>query len=167
MRVARFGHKPTFAKASETTERISDIVRQVNRAGLACVAPVQLLFWLHAEKCPKPPSGTTELIMKRSVLSLMAGAILLTPPLVLADPDKDESGHGKRRHGHREYKEEYWDGNCKVERKWEKSGEYKEERKCKNRGPAYYGPAPAYGPAPVYVPAPQPGVVIEGTVRVN
>ena len=31
----------------------------------------------------------------------------------------------------RERKQEFWDGNCKVERKWERNGEYKEERKCK------------------------------------
>ncbi|MDM0044667.1 hypothetical protein QTH91_09260 [Variovorax dokdonensis] len=99
--------------------------------------------------------------MKRSVISLLAGAIVLAPLLASADP------HGKGKHGHREYKEEYWDGGCKVERKWKKNGDYKEERKCKDRGPAYYGPAPAYVPAPVYVPAPQPGVVIQGTVRVN
>ncbi len=46
-----------------------------------------------------------------------------------ADPHKDESGHG-RRHKGGEYKEEYWDGDCKVERKWGKKGEYKEEVKC-------------------------------------
>lgn len=47
--------------------------------------------------------------------------------VAMADPWKDESGKG--RHG-REYKQEYWDGNCKVEQKWKK-GEYKEKRKCK------------------------------------
>jgi hypothetical protein len=31
----------------------------------------------------------------------------------------------------REYKQEYRQGNCKVERKWERNGEYKEETKCK------------------------------------
>jgi hypothetical protein len=31
----------------------------------------------------------------------------------------------------REYKQEYRQGNCKIERKWERNGEYKEERKCK------------------------------------
>jgi hypothetical protein len=28
-------------------------------------------------------------------------------------------------------KEEFWHGGCKVERKWEKNGNYKEEVKCK------------------------------------
>ena len=31
----------------------------------------------------------------------------------------------------RDYKEEYRDGRCKVERKWESNGEFKEEVKCK------------------------------------
>jgi hypothetical protein len=103
--------------------------------------------------------------MKKLSIPLFAAAILLAPWAAAADPYKDESGHGKRKHGHREYKEEYWEGNCKVERKWEKSGEYKEERKCK--GPTHYGHAPAYAPAPVYVPAPEPGITIQGTVRVK
>ena len=34
----------------------------------------------------------------------------------------------------REFKEEYDDGRCKVERKLEKSGEYKEEIKCRPGG---------------------------------
>jgi hypothetical protein len=68
---------------------------------------------------------------------------------------------GGRGHDRREFKEEYWDGNCKVERKLEKSGEYKEERK--GTGPAVYSRAPAY---PVYVPAPQP-VVVEPGIRVQ
>ncbi|MGH6627871.1 MAG: glycine zipper 2TM domain-containing protein [Burkholderiaceae bacterium] len=39
----------------------------------------------------------------------------------LADDDR-----GKRR----EYKEEFWDGGCKIEREWKKNGDFKEERKC-------------------------------------
>ena len=65
-----------------------------------------------------------------------------------ADPWKDESGKGRwgggygqygryygdpRSHFAREYKEEYHLGSCKVERKLERSGEYKEEIKCKGR----------------------------------
>lgn len=48
-----------------------------------------------------------------------------------ADPPE---GRGWKKHDkHERYaaKEEYWDGNCKVERKWERNGDYKEERKCK------------------------------------
>ena len=64
---------------------------------------------------------------------------LLTSPS-FADPWKDESG--KRRWGYdrgpyraynydREYTQEYRRGPCKIERKWGKHGEYKEETKCK------------------------------------
>jgi hypothetical protein len=56
-----------------------------------------------------------------------------------------ERGFPARGHGYREerrerraFKQEFWDGNCKVERKWD-GDEYKEERKCKR------GRAPAYG----------------------
>lgn len=109
---------------------------------------------------------------------LLPVALLALSPAAFADPGKDESGHGKgrgvdrreyrdhddhgRRHGHHrrgEFKEEYTDGNCKVERKREKNGEYKEERKCS--GPSYgrYEQAPVYvpGPAPVYE---DPGLTI-------
>jgi surface antigen len=59
-------------------------------------------------------------------LSLIAG--LLASTAVFADDDKDESGKGRERRWER--KDEYWQGDCKIERKWEKNGEYKEERKC-------------------------------------
>jgi hypothetical protein len=51
-------------------------------------------------------------------------ALMMTSP-AMGDPWKDESGHGRK--GGKEWKQEYRDGNCKVERKWERSGEYKEE----------------------------------------
>ena len=77
---------------------------------------------------------------------------------------KDQHGHGKHRGHGPEFKEEYWDGNCKVERKLKKNGDYKEERKCK-------GAQQVYVPAPVVVPAApvvvEPGIVIQGTVRVR
>lgn len=107
--------------------------------------------------------------MKNLLKVLFPTMLLVLPLAASADPDKDESGHGKGRgHDRREYKEEYWDGNCKVERKLEKSGEYKEERKCKGprRGHDHYGQAPVYVPAPAPVVV-QPGVTIHGTVRVN
>ena len=77
----------------------------------------------------------------------------------------DDDHHG-RRHHRKEYKEEYWDGQCKVEHKWKKNGEYKEKRKCRNRPDAYYAPQPVYvaPPQPVYV-APQPqGLVIDSRI---
>ena len=78
-----------------------------------------------------------------------------------ADPGKDESGKGRWRGGYersygpegrygrgyegrdprswqrdarerRAFKQEYDDGTCKYERKLEKSGEYKEEVKCRS-----------------------------------
>jgi hypothetical protein len=75
----------------------------------------------------------------RTVLSTLAIMGLLSGA-ALADPWKDESGkHGWKYHpsdGYaaydREHKEEFWIGNCKIERKWEPDGSYKEERKCKN-----------------------------------
>jgi hypothetical protein len=85
-----------------------------------------------------------------SVVLALSSAVFLTP--AAADPDKDESGHG--RHSHRPAKQEYWDGTCKVERKWEGNGEYKEERKC--RGGRHYS---ASVPAEPY-PQAEPGVVI-------
>jgi surface antigen len=81
----------------------------------------------------------------------------LATPLAHADPDKDESGHGRgHRHGHghghgHDHKEEFWDGDCKVERKWKKDGEYKEERKCKGSGHRHVH-APAVQPVMVYPP---------------
>lgn len=76
----------------------------------------------------------------RTKLCIFAAMALLSAPAI-ADPWKDESGHGKRDEysrrdddrryaDRREAKEEFWDGNCKVERKWERNGDYKEERKC-------------------------------------
>jgi hypothetical protein len=101
----------------------------------------------------------------RNVAKLLLPAILLTmSSFAFADPDKDESGHG-RKHDRRSQKVEFWDGNCKVERKFEKNGGYKEERKCKGNQVYYQQPQPVYVPAPVYV---EPGgVVIQGTVHVR
>ena len=59
------------------------------------------------------------------IAALLAG--LIASPAVLADRDKDESGKGRER---AERKEEFWHGDCKIERKWEKDGDYKEKRKC-------------------------------------
>ena len=84
-------------------------------------------------------------------LALCALTMLAGP--AMADPWKDESGKGRWGYdrGHREYsfdrgydrgryraynydreyKQEFRRGNCKIERKWERGGEYKEEVKCK------------------------------------
>jgi hypothetical protein len=110
--------------------------------------------------------------MKIARLTLIA-LCACVPLAALADRDKHEGGHGKHGKHRAEFKEEYWDGNCKVERKLKKNGDYKEERKCKAAQPAaVYVPAPVYvAPAPVYVaPTPvivEPGITINGTVRLR
>ncbi len=48
------------------------------------------------------------------------------------DYEDDRDGYGRSRRAVQEFKEEYDDGNCKYERKLEKSGEYKEEVKCRD-----------------------------------
>jgi hypothetical protein len=71
-------------------------------------------------------------------------------------------GHGhEHEHGG---KEVYWDGPCKVERKF-KHGEVREKRKCKAPPPVYVEQPVMVAPAPVVV---QPGIVIQGqgTIRI-
>jgi hypothetical protein len=106
--------------------------------------------------------------MKSVICAVVALAMVGVYAPVFADPGKDESGHGRkyesRRHKGGEYKEEYWDGDCKVERKWKKNGDFKEERKCE--GPRSNAqrytpadpPASSRGSAVVVRP---PSVVIE------
>lgn len=60
---------------------------------------------------------------------------------------KHEDKHHKHKHKHA-HKEEFWDGHCKVERKWERDGDYKETRKCK----APRGHVVAVQPVVVYPP---------------
>lgn len=84
---------------------------------------------------------------------MMLPLALCALPLVAQAHDDDDQGYRRyKRHGH---KEEYWDGQCKVERKWKGNGEYKEKRKCHDRPVGYYQPAPAY-----VAPAPNPAIVI-------
>lgn len=72
---------------------------------------------------------------------ILAASMAATP--AFADSWKDESGKG------REWKQEYRDGNCKIERKWERSGEYKEEVKCDGRHWGYTKPPVIVYRAPV------------------
>jgi hypothetical protein len=84
------------------------------------------------------------------LLAWSAAALFALAPLA-AQADSDKHRH---RHG-REYKEQYWDGACKVERKWKRNGDYQEKRKCRD-GHRY-----GYAPQPVVVPAmPAPAIVI-------
>ncbi len=93
--------------------------------------------------------------MKMLHLLAVLGAISGWSGSAAADPGKDESGKGRWRGGYersysddgprgrgygryagerrerRAFKQEYDDGVCKYERKLEKSGEYKEEVKCR------------------------------------
>lgn len=87
------------------------------------------------------------------MLFLAVAAAVATPQ---AFADREGPGHG---HGHGKDKEEYWDGPCKVERKW-KHGELEEKRKCKGpgaeRGAVLVVPPPAVAvpvrPVVVYPP---------------
>lgn len=93
------------------------------------------------------------------LLSCLLGAFALSAH---ADPWKDESGH---RYGHKhkggDYKEKYWDGPCKVERKWKGNGEYKEERKCKGHPPVYH-----HAPGAVYYEA-EPAIVVSPQIVIR
>jgi surface antigen len=85
----------------------------------------------------------------RSFILLAAAAVVLAAPVARAHDHDDDHGHG---HGHGN-KEEYWDGNCKVERKF-KHGEVEEKRTC--RAPERVvvvpvQPAPPPPPQVVYV----------------
>jgi hypothetical protein len=70
----------------------------------------------------------------KSALATVTVLILLGVP-ALADP-RGETGRAHGRRDHRvevsddEYKEEFRVGRCKVEREWERDGDYREEREC-------------------------------------
>lgn len=102
-------------------------------------------------------------MITRPILALSLSAALAVPGPALADPWKDESGHGRGKSERGERKEEFWDGNCKIERKWEKDGGYKEERKCEGGPPprAYHGAREGYDRPPVRF-EPPTGVYLGG-----
>ena len=90
---------------------------------------------------------------------ILALASICLPIALIATPLTSQA-HDHRHHHHhkREHKEEYWDGQCKVERKWKSNGEYKEKRKCEQPRHAHREPRPVYvQPQPVYV---QPPAVV-------
>lgn len=87
---------------------------------------------------------------------ILLAAMSAVSTLAAADSWKDKGGHARQ-----EFKETYWDGNCKIERKMKKDGEYKEKRKCK-------GPRHAYHDHPqVIYPVPAPPVVVEPGVTIH
>lgn len=92
----------------------------------------------------------------------IAGAMAVALPAAslpaAADPWKDESGHGRHGrhyHGHGGGKQVFYDGPCRIERKWKGNGGYKEEARCPGYayGPAYYAYPAYYHPPVVYGPA--------------
>lgn len=71
--------------------------------------------------------------MKICRLFLIA-AFVLTPLTASAYRGSDD---GRSGHGGHSFDEEYRDRSCKVKRKLDKNGDYKEERECKARRYAY------------------------------
>lgn len=59
---------------------------------------------------------------------------------------------------HDKQKEKFWDGHCKVERKWKKDGTYQEKRKCQPAPYADIQPQP-----PLVVTLPSVVIVPAGT----
>jgi surface antigen len=92
--------------------------------------------------------------MRRFPLTAVAAALALS----CFDPaSADDDG---RRVARSDHEEQYRDGNCRVKRKWEKDGDFKEEIECKGarRGPTVFYARPDQrawidpGRAPVLVP---------------
>lgn len=82
-----------------------------------------------------------------------------------SSPDSLRGEHSHAKWHGREFKEEYFDGNCKVEREVKKDGEYKEKRECNAPQHGYYAPAPVYVPAPSKVIV-EPGITVHGNIRI-
>lgn len=74
--------------------------------------------------------------------------------------DDDERGHSHGPKGSM-YTEQYLDGLCMVERRWDKHGRYREERRC--REPAAYGTPYGiqYAAPPTVIAVPPPAIVIQ------
>ena len=70
-------------------------------------------------------------------------AILISATASSADPWKDQSGKARWGTSYqggaydyyepRDHRQEFRRGDCKIERKWERGGEYKEKIKCRGR----------------------------------
>lgn len=140
--------------------------RPTTLGGMRPIHFVASFFWSHPLPGRTLASFSGGDAMNNPIKYLLALSLATAPLWASADSWKDESGHGKRHGGGREIKEAYWDGHCKVERKFDKSGEYKEERKCRAPKYGHQGPAPVYIPAPGPHPHGGPGIVIHGTVRI-
>ncbi len=112
--------------------------------------------------------------LRRSPLLLATLMVLVSAPAFADEDDHDHHHKGKGHQKHHKHKEEFWDGDCKVKRKWEKDGDFKEERKCKAPRPVALHAAPVvvYPPwivvqqgAPVYVAQRAPAVPATGVFR--
>lgn len=97
-----------------------------------------------------------------ALLAALAGGLMLAAAPALADGDRGRH----HRHHHHGGKQVFYDGPCKVERKWNGHGGYKEEVKCRPPAHVHYYPAPVVAyyppppPRPVYVGPPVISVVI-------
>lgn len=99
--------------------------------------------------------------MKTFGIAVLCLALAAPIGAAMADDDDDDKGRGRGAYSRqydrhfggdqrRERKVEYDDGRCKVERKWEKSGEYKEKVECRDGRPGRHqgygsGGYPGYG----------------------
>ena len=102
---------------------------------------------------------------------VLAGGLMLASAPALADDDDDDRRRHRHHHQHHHHshgqghggKQVFYDGNCRIERKWNGHGGYKEEVRCRPHARAYY-PAPVVAyyppPPPVYVGPPTISVVI-------
>jgi len=89
------------------------------------------------ESIPKTCILTIKHIYRMTTFRLfLIAAFVLAPPTAFAD--RNDDSRGRIRSGH-EFEEEFRDGNCRVKRKLEKNGDYKEERECRGRRHAYSG----------------------------
>lgn len=88
----------------------------------------------------------------------IAGALIVASFAASADRGRGDDDRGDRYD--RQYKQEYWDGYCKVKREFKKNGDYKEKRTCKQ--PRY----DRYEYEPVYRSG-APAIVIDPVIRID
>lgn len=61
---------------------------------------------------------------------MMAGVLVCLSAVTSADPGHKHYYSHKGYHSGKPSSHEYWDGHCKVKRKYKKDGRYKEKRDC-------------------------------------
>lgn len=85
--------------------------------------------------------------MKRTAsLAVAACLVTVAMPAAWAHPGKGHGGHKHDSHAAEyhpyrggSYREDFRDGTCRVQRKWDKKGRYKEKRDCHAHGPHVSG----------------------------